>query len=265
MRRSGKGTALITGASSGIGAAFARRLAREGYDLVITGRREQLLADLAREIGSSSPAKVETVIAELSADRDLEALLETIHGRDVSALVNNAGYGQKKSFLEDSIENQVQMVQVHVLAAMRLAYAVVPGMIERGGGIIINVSSMASFFPLPRNCTYCSTKAFLRIFSETLHIELRRYGILVQAICPGFTRTDFHARMGTARWERFAKNVLWMDAAEVARISLRTLGNGKVICIPGAFNKFLATLRFAIPKRAYYRMVSRAHSRFAGK
>ncbi len=264
MERTGSGLALITGASSGIGAAFALQLAERGHDLLLTGRRREKLAALARELEGSYPIRAQIVIAELSDGQELAALEERVRGLELAFLVNNAGYGQGRLYDEETIAGNLRMVEVHVLAAMRLTHAALPGMLARGAGAIINVASLAALFPLPRNVAYCSTKMFLMAFSESLYMELAPRGIVVQALLPGFTRSDFHRRMGTRTYEGFGRSLIWMPADEVVRIALRRLGNGRVICIPGTFNHMLALLRHLIPKRAYYRLVSRGYQRLAG-
>jgi short-subunit dehydrogenase len=263
MERTGTDTALITGATSGIGAAFARRLAERGHHLILTGRRAEPLAALAKELESAFPIRVELVIAELADPRALAELVERVRGMRLAVLVNNAGYSLGQRFHEDLIENQLRMVEVHVLATMRLTHAAIPGMIARGAGAIVNVASLAALFPLPRNVAYCSTKSFLIAFSETLYLELASRGIAVQALCPGFTRSEFHSRMGTRTYEGFGRDLVWMNADRVVRIALRQLGHGRVICIPGAFNRLLVGLRHLIPKRSYYRLISRGYDRFA--
>jgi short-subunit dehydrogenase len=265
MERRGSGLALITGASSGIGAAFARRLAERGHDLLLTGRRREKLAALARELEGEYPIQAQLVIAELSDGRELAALEERVRGLELAFLVNNAGYGQGRLFEEDTIAGNLRMVEVHVLAAMRLTHAALPGMLARGAGAIINVASLAALFPLPHNVAYCSTKMFLMAFSESLYMELAPRGIVVQALLPGFTRSDFHRRMGTRTYEGFGRNLIWMPADKVVRLALARLGDGRVICIPGAFNRMLAFLRHLIPKRAYYRLVSRGYQRLSGR
>jgi short-subunit dehydrogenase len=263
MEGTGSALALITGASSGIGAAFARRLAERGHDLLLTARRREKLEALARELEAAYPIRAQVVIAELSDGRELAALEERVRGLELAFLVNNAGYGLGRLFEEETIAGNLRMVEVHAVAAMRLTHAALPGMLARGAGAIINVSSLAALFPLPRNVAYCSTKMFLTAFSESLYMELAPRGIVVQALLPGFTRSDFHRRMGTRTYEGFGGRLIWMPADKVARIALRHLGNGRVICIPGAFNRFLAFQRHLIPKRAYYRWVSRGYRRLA--
>jgi short-subunit dehydrogenase len=265
MERIDRGLALITGATSGIGAAFARRLAGRGHDLLLTGRRVDPLSALARELEASFPIRVQTAIVELADERALAELVERVRGMQPAMLVNNAGYGLGSRFDEDTIESELSMVQVHLLATMRLTHAAIPGMIERGAGAIVNVSSLAALFPLPRNVAYCSTKSFLISFSETLYMELAPRGIAVQALCPGFVRSEFHSRMGTRTYEGFGRNLVWMSPDKVVRISLSHLGRGRVICIPGTFNRALSYLRHFIPKRLYYRMATRGYEHFADR
>lgn len=188
--------AVITGATSGIGREFARQLAERSYDLVITGRRKEKIAELVRELSDLHGTQVETIICELGNVDHVERLAKRLQEKpDISLLVNNAGFGIGTYFSETEILPLVEMVRVHAEASMRLIHAVIPAMQRRQRGAIINVSSMASYAPGPGNAVYSATKAFLTTLSEALYQELRRDGIVVQALLPGFTRTDFHTRM----------------------------------------------------------------------
>lgn len=236
-----RGTAFITGATSGIGAAFARKFASMGHDLVLTGRREQKIREISLKLSSDYSINVEVIIAELSDPAGIEKVVKRAAELDnLEILVNNAGYGNTLSFEEDSIENQLRMVTVNDSVPARLAHAVIPGMIRRGGGAIINVSSLAGFIPSPDGVLYGSTKAFLNVFSESLHIILNKYGIKVQALCPGFTRTDFHEKLGYEKGELKNRGLMiWKTAESVVRASYRSLLKNKPVCIPGFLYKFL--------------------------
>ncbi len=247
-----KGVAFITGASSGIGAAFARELGRRGFDLVLTGRRRERLEALASVLTHDYGIQVEVVVAELAKDEDLEALAEKVHSQDqLEILINNAGFGAGGApFHEQDYTVHQAMLKAHMLATVRLTYAALPVLIARGRGAIINVSSVAAFFPLPYHTMYTATKEFIRIFSESLAIELRATGVRVQALCPGFTRTDFHARLGfdPDRFYQTSGPLRAMSAEEVVQASLRCLARGKVICVPGTTNWIVSHLPCLIPR-----------------
>ncbi len=249
-----KRTAVITGATSGIGAAFARRLAADGYDLLITGRREPVIRRLAEELSEKHRASVTVVTAELSDGADVRKLEGRIRRMDaIDILVNNAGFGVYASFAASNIDDQEGMVKVHVTTPMRLIHAALPKMIARKKGAIINLSSVGSFLPMRNNGIYGGTKSFLNIFSECLQMELREHGIAVQALCPGFTRTDFHRKLELkpeeyAQLERYR----WLSADDVVDYSLACLGKRKVICVPGFSYRALVALSRFIPRRLYY-------------
>ncbi len=248
-----KRVAVVTGATSGIGAAFARRLAGSGYDLVITGRREQVIHSLAAEIREAHSVGVTVVLVELAEKRDVEKLVRVIDGCDaVEVLVNNAGFGHRLGFFEDDFAGQARMIAVHNQVAALLVHAVVPAMKRRGRGAIINVSSLMAFFPLPGSEIYSSTKAFLKMFSESLALTLHGQNIRVQALCPGLTRTDFHERIDLdSRWLRNRGLLRWMHPDRVARISLRALEGKRVVVIPGILNRLLVCVIRLIPGRVY--------------
>jgi short-subunit dehydrogenase len=186
-------TALITGASSGIGAAFARKLAAQQYDLVLIARRKERLTSLATELHQQFHFDVEVLVADLSCPGDIEHIEQRIGELGaLDMLVNNAGFGIPGTFVENPVERYLEMIAVHVLASVHLCHATLPGMIARGQGAIINLSSIGAFLIAPRDETYCATKAYLLIFSETLQAELAGTGVRVQALCPGFTDTEFH-------------------------------------------------------------------------
>jgi uncharacterized protein len=236
-QQSRPGTALVTGASSGIGAAFARALAREGYDLVLLARREARLKALAAEIISEHPVEVEVLTADLSDPQQVErAAVRIAEIRDLDILVNNAGFGLGGDYAELGIEASLDMVRVHIASMMHLTWAALPAMIARGRGGVINVSSLAAFIPGGGSATYGATKAYLNFFSEALAAELQGSGVRVQALCPGFTYTEIHDRTGRPQLPGF----LWMDAEEVAADSLRGLKEDRLIVIPGSVNQMLA-------------------------
>ncbi len=249
---SNRGVALITGASSGIGAMFARRLARSGYNLILHGRREHLLARLRNELSAAHGISARVVLAELSDPASVRLLEDIIAVTPtLSMLVNNAGYSTVRYFEHEDRDGQERLTYVHVIVPLRLTHAAIPVMRARGGGSIINVSSVAGFFVGPGSATYCATKACLTNLTETLHTELRGSGIRVQALCPGFTITDFHRRLGYDTTAEFFRG--FMTADVVVDASLRDLEKGKVVSIPGVRYKLAVAVSRFLPRRMMYR------------
>jgi uncharacterized protein len=238
---------LITGASSGIGRAFARELARRGHNLILVARNRERLQALADQLSAQYSARVEVITADLAQGADVAKVeARLLEPPGVAMLINNAGFGIGRRFMGSETALQEQMIQVHVVAPMRLVRAALPSMIAAQRGAIINVSSVLALLPSPRNATYGASKAFLNSFSESLQLEVAQSGIKVQALCPGLTRTEFHERAGMAsprapRW-------LWMDAAEVAEASLAALASKRVVVVPGAQNRCLVALARAVPR-----------------
>ncbi len=251
-----RATALVTGASSGIGAAYARKLASEGFDVVLQGRREPLLAELCAELRDRHGVAARYVLAELSGTAGLAMVEQEVRAlNDLEILINNAGFGSHKVFRDENIDEVEAMIRVHVIASVRLAHAALPVMRQRRAGGIVNVSSVAAFLISPKSHTYCATKAYLNSFSESLAMEVRKDGIRVQALCPGYTRTDFHARLGIEKPKGYGMK--FMSAEEVVNASWRALQKGKVVCIPKLRYKFAAAFPRFLPRRLLYRLVER--------
>jgi short-subunit dehydrogenase len=227
--------AVVTGASSGLGATFARHLAAAGYDLLIVARRRDRLEQIAAET-SKSGARVDVIARDLGIPEEVEALVREIRqrGRPVALLVNNAGFGQYKAFTGIPLDTLRNMLHVNVEALMILAREIGADMHAGAGGGIINVASTAGFQPLPHFSAYAATKAFVLSLSESMHVELRPR-VRVLALCPGFTKTEFHDAAGglanhLARFEP-------MDPDDVVRQALRGLERGRAVVIPGLLNK----------------------------
>lgn len=232
------GTALVTGPTSGIGRAFAEALASRGHDLVLVARDVRRLEELADHLRTKHGVDVEVLEADL-ADRDAIALVEARladRERPVSILVNNAGFGHKHPFTENSVEDEQEMLDVLVTAVMRLSHAAVGGMLERGEGAIVNVSSVAAF--LPRG-TYSAAKRYVVSFSEWLDVTYRDRGVRGMAVCPGFVKTEFHERMGVSRGS--APSWMWLDADRLVRDALHDLDRGKTISVPSRRYKAITT------------------------
>jgi uncharacterized protein len=250
--------ALITGATSGIGAAFAHAYASRGHDLILTGRRMEKLQAVAGGCRDRYKVNVEAVSAELTNKDDVAALEQKIRTVGIDVLINNAGFGHTRAFSDDTIESQLAMLDVHVRAMLALTHAAISPMRERRSGTIINVSSLAGFLPIATSALYSSTKAFINVFSESLHMELHDSNIRVQALCPGFTHTDFHEKIDIPQARQKSKGIVrWMEPNEVVGHSLRALDRGVVICIPGFLNRAIYVLVRMLPRRAYYALFSR--------
>jgi short-subunit dehydrogenase len=246
--------ALITGASAGLGAEYARQLGATGTRLILVARRLDRLTDLARELREKHAVTVDVLQADLSTSDGIESVERRIAGdATLDLLINNAGYSGGRSFVERDPAIHMDMVQVHVVATVRLSRTVLPGMISRGRGAIINIASIAAWsaFSGPM---YSGTKAFLVMFSENLQSELKGKGVAVQALCPGMTHTEFHEVAGID--EAIVPQPFWMTAEEVVRISLRKLGR-RVVCIPGWKNKSIAFLMRCPLTAAGVRAISR--------
>lgn len=253
-------TAIITGATSGIGAAYARQLAARGYHLLITGRRRDRLEEMKNELENTFGVRVDFVVADLSKAADVALLLQAI-GRmpSVDLLVNNAGFGNPTNFFDSDYGEQQKMVEVHITATTRLIHQIVPLMQNVGGGAIINVASLAAFLPSRLSYFYCATKAFLVAFSECLYVDLKHCGIKVQALCPGLTQTEFHDHQDNHS-ASMAHAMLWMTPEQVVRHSLKSLYKAGVICIPGFFNRLIYAASRLIPKNLYYYISARQAS-----
>lgn len=245
-------TALITGASSGIGEAFAHVFASEGFDLVITARREDRLRALAARVEQTYGRRVEVITLDL-AETDAPAKLCTeiaARGIQVDALVNNAGYGVPGSYLASSWERHLTFLQVLVVSVTELTHRLLPGMIEREYGRIINVASLAGLVPAPAGHTlYGAAKAFLIKFSEALAHEVRKHGVHVTALCPGFTWSEFHDVTGTREQMNRLPRWIWMDAPTVAREGFTAVMSGKSVYVNGRVNRAIAALVRLLPQR----------------
>jgi len=238
-------TALITGATAGIGAAYAKLLAKEGFDLVLVARDLPRLKGVAKELSKLYKIKAETIKADLTKPAQLAKVEKRLanNSKPIEVLINNAGFGLKDSFLVSNLAKEQELLDVLVTAPMRLSHAVLPGMIKRNSGSIVNVSSVASFIA---GGTYSAAKSYLTVFSEYLHTELRDTNIKVSALCPGFTRTEFHAR-GKMKMSGLP-NYMWTAVDQVVAKSWRYVKAGKLICIPGWQYMLLSSIARIAPR-----------------
>jgi len=229
--------ALVTGASSGLGAAFAERLARDGYDLMIVARRGDRLEALAESLRASHQGNVEVITADLSRPAEIVQVEQRIAEADrLELLVNNAGFGGYMPFVELDPDRATELINLKVLAVTRLTRAALPGMIARRRGSVINVSSRLAFSAplgstqLPKRATYAGANAYINTFSQLLQSELEGTGVQVQALCPGVVETEFHERVGIDP-NRYPAAIV-MKPEEVVQASLAGLKLGEVICVP---------------------------------
>jgi uncharacterized protein len=259
-RRSGEGTvvterirrALVTGASAGIGEAFARRLAAEQVEVVLVARRDTRLRALAGQL----PAGAEVLPADLATDAGLATVASRLAATSdpVDLLVNNAGFGGFGPFAELPDASAADMVAVNVAALTRLSRAVLPQLLERGSGGIINVGSTAGYRPGPGNAVYHATKAYVRSFTEAVHEEVRRSGVHVMLLAPGFTATEFQSVAGVR--EGAIPGPLLMNADEVVEAGLEAFAARRVICVPGAASRATAVGTHLVPRRVASRFTA---------
>lgn len=253
---SSRPVALVTGASAGLGHEFATQLAGRGYDVVLVARDAARLGRLADALRARHGAACEVLVADLRRDDDVSRVVARLDAAAVDLLVNNAGFGTRGTLARTARETQEDMLRVHVLAVHRLAQAAVQQMVPRGSGAIINVSSVASFLTSPGNVNYCATKAYQRLYTEGLSQEVVRRGVYVQALCPGFTHTEFHERgtMDKARYPAW----WWMSAERVVATSLAAVERrAPVVVIPGAGYRLASILLRHLPLWLRMRLTGR--------
>lgn len=245
---------LITGASSGIGEAFARRLAAEGHELLLVARSEAKLAALCEELRGAHGITANYVAIDLTdfeADRRLFQETER-HGLKVDWLINNAGFGSMGDLTELDLERELEMIGLNVMALVALTHRYLPGMRQRKSGVIVNVSSTASYQPIPYMATYAATKAFVTSFSQAIAEENRQFGILVQALCPGPTDTEFFENARIDPTSMFKQQ---QTAEDVVETAMRAIGRGKTKAVSGWMNKAVATASLVAPDRLITRAV----------
>ena len=243
--------ALITGPTAGVGLGFARALATRGHDLVLVSRDEARLGEIAAELRAATGADVEVLPADLAVPADCARVEQRLAdaGRPVSVLVNNAGFGLRSGFLRSTVDDEQRLIDVMVSAVMRLTHAALPGMVERRRGVVINVSSVASWLT---GGTYSAAKAWVTVFSESLNVELAGTGVRVSACCPGFMHTEFHDRAGIST--STVPEWMWIEVDDVVRTALADAAANRPISVAGLQYKALATVLRHAPRSVVRRV-----------
>ena len=237
--------AAVTGASEGLGKEFARQLAAEGYNLLIIARRPALLQELKENLEKRYGIQVEPMVCDLSKPEELKQVEDRLEKEEsLEILVNNAGFGLDTAFPDVDPDRNEAMIRVHAIATMRLSRAALVPMCQRKKGYIINVSSVAAYLYGPKTAEYAATKAYILSFSKSLQCDVRKYGVRIQALCPGFTHTGFHA---TESMKLFRKNEtppwLWLSAEYVVKTSMRSVRRtSRVVCVPSLRYKLILAL-----------------------
>ena len=236
--------ALITGASSGIGEAFARQLAKRGHDLVLVARRRERMEKLAAELSEAHGVEAEVVEADLADDNAVATVEERLRRGDIDLLVNDAGFATRGEFAGLPLGRELEELDVNVRALMRLTHAALGPMVEHGRGAVINVASTGAFQPVPHMATYAATKAFVLHFSEALHEEVKGKGVTVTCLCPGPVKTDFQQVAGVDEGRLRA----WKNPDDVVRSALKAASARRAITVPGALNVSLVAAVKLMPR-----------------
>jgi uncharacterized protein len=246
-------TALVTGASSGIGVALAGELARRGHGLILVARRADRLREMAAEIGNEHGVRVEWIDVDLTDAAARDRIPAEVAGRGlvVDLLINDAGMGTSGRFFELPIEQEIRMIRLNVEAMVALCGAFLPGMVERGSGRVLNVASVSGFMPVPQQATYSASKAFVLTFTEALTIDLHGTGVTATALCPGPVKTEFEGII------EGLPSGLFLEPARVAREAIDALEQGRLSVVPGAMNKVNAVSGRYAPRRVFLPLARR--------
>jgi len=251
--------AVITGASSGIGAEIARELAARGLGVTLVARREERLRELAEELVAAHGIEAEVVTGDVSKERSRKAIVNEVEqrGLTVEVLVNNAGFGSGGRFTGLDAEKEASMVRTNCEAVTALTGRYLPEMEQRGRGAVLNVASLIAFQPVPFQATYGATKAFVLSLPDALHEEMRGKGVTVTAVCPGPVHTEFGEQGGFGDADERIPGPLWLEADKVARDAVRALENGDRITVPGAGNQIAALWGQHLPRSVLLPLVKR--------
>jgi short-subunit dehydrogenase len=250
---------VVTGASSGIGAAIAKELASRGHSLALVARREERLRTLATELTSAHGVAAEVIAADLGDPAGRDHLADELRGRGrvVEVLVNNAGFGHQADFATSPRERMVEMVSINVETVVDLTSRFLPGMVDRGRGSVINIASTAAFQPLPGSAVYAASKSFVLSFSEAIRTELRGTGVTVTAVCPGPVRTEFMDVAGFGGVEDRTPGAVWMTPDELAQHAIEGAASDKRVVVPGTLNRATALAGQHSPRALALPLISR--------
>lgn len=249
-------TALITGATAGIGRAYANELAERGHNLVLVARNKERLSELADELQSKFQIQVETMIADLSNKADVAEVACRAAAEDIELVVNNAGFGLKQDFVGGALKAEQELLDVLVSAVMQITHAALPGQIARKRGGVINVSSVAGWLS---SGTYSAAKAWVTTFSESMATQLRGTNVHVMALCPGYTRTEFHERASME--VSTIPNWMWLEVNSVVKTSLKHFASGRAVSVPGMQYKTLGFIAQYLPRPFVRRLSNVSRSR----
>ncbi|MCU1497150.1 MAG: ydfG 2 [Acidimicrobiales bacterium] len=256
-------TALVTGASSGIGVELARLLAARGHGVTLVARREDRLRALADELAASAGVRTEVIAADLTDAGSREGVVRQLDERalEVDILVNNAGFSTMGPVQGSDPDREVAMVRTDVEAVVHLCSLVIPGMVDRGRGAVLNVASTAAFQPIPGQAGYAASKAFVLSYSRAIGQELRGTGVTVTTLCPGPVETGFAeaAGIGDDQAGEALPKIMWVSAPDVARAAVDALDKGRPVVIPGGANRALAQLSHHTPRRLLLPLLARQH------
>lgn len=251
--KSQKEIAVITGATSGLGLAYAERMAADGYDLIITGRREAIIMANAEKIEHEYGCNVEVCITDLSDEAGLNKLIDVIDNRNISILVNNAGFGLKSEFIDSNYYDIERLLYLQIIAVTKLTYLVLKDMKQRNKGTIINIASDGAFAVMPKNVVYSSSKLYIINFTEGLHMELINCAVKVQVVCPGFIDSDFHERAGMVVDKNRKGLFGFHDPKDIVNNAMKDLKNNIVVCVPDKGGKLIRLIGKYMPRKIFYK------------